>query len=129
MGDQDFSVNEFIDSKTNRNIGKILCNHCNCLILNVSKATYVQVEHELPVVKQRKSEIVAAENGTFLKEPIQHYWLVNDMLTFENIGFTHTIDNKKYLLCADCEIGPLGYQNQDNKDELFLACSRVLNKI
>lgn len=46
------------------------------------------------------------------------------MYTFENIGFSHTVENKKYLSCADCEVGPLGYHDLDTKD-IYLAMSRV----
>jgi len=35
---------------------------------------------------------------------------VKDPLQFENVGFSKTVDNVKYLACADCELGPVGWQ-------------------
>lgn len=58
-------------------------------------------------------------------ECIEKFWLVVDMFTFENVGFTNTLENKKYLICADCEIGPIGYQDLDNPNLMFVAHSRV----
>lgn len=53
-------------------------------------------------------------------------WLVVDMFHFENIGFTKTVnDREKFLLCADCEIGPIGWTSTDNKDELYVSAERV----
>jgi hypothetical protein len=119
------SYNEFVDPETNQNNCKIYCSRCDCLILTAFKAKYSHISYDLPLVKKQKSEIIAESTGDYLTESIQSYWLINDMLTFENIGFTHAIANIKYLLCADCEVGPLGYQDTNNKDELFVACSRV----
>ncbi|VBB29460.1 unnamed protein product [Acanthocheilonema viteae] len=36
-------------------------------------------------------------------------WQVERMFDFENIGFTHARDGVKYLVCANCEDGPVGY--------------------
>lgn len=58
-------------------------------------------------------------------ECIEEFWLVIDMLTFENVGFTKTLENKKYLICADCEVGPIGFQDLENPKQLFVAYSRV----
>lgn len=46
------------------------------------------------------------------------------MFTFENIGFSHTVDNYKYLICADCEMGPVGYHNITTK-KCYVALERV----
>lgn len=46
------------------------------------------------------------------------------MFTFENIGFSHTVDNYKYLICADCEMGPVGYHNISTK-KCYVALERV----
>lgn len=51
------------------------------------------------------------------------------MTDFENVGFCYAVDNIKYLICADCEIGPLGYHDTRSVSEgkpLFHICaSRV----
>lgn len=117
------SKSNLVDASTNKNKCKIKCSRCRSLILSKSNALLVHKDHELPLASQSKSEIV--QNQNFKSERISDFWLVNDMLTFENIGFTNTVDNKKYLICADCEIGPLGFQNIDNINELFIAVDRV----
>ena len=54
------------------------------------------------------------------------FWLVEDMYHFENIGFSKTVDQtNKYLICADCERGPIGCHDIRNKKELFVAAERV----
>lgn len=57
-------------------------------------------------------------------EAIKSYWTVDDMFTFENIGFSHTVQNTKYLICADCEMGPVGYHDVTSK-KCFIALKRV----
>lgn len=54
----------------------------------------------------------------------RHFWVVNDMFTFENIGFSNTIGNRKFLTCADCDMGPVGYHDIDNK-KCYIALKRV----
>lgn len=57
-------------------------------------------------------------------EKLNEFFFVENMFTFENIGFTHTIDNCKYLSCADCDAGPVGYYNMNTKHS-YVALSRV----
>lgn len=57
-------------------------------------------------------------------ETKKEYYLVKDMFFFENIGFSHQVDNYKYLSCADCDTGPLGWFDPSTK-ESFLAFSRI----
>lgn len=57
-------------------------------------------------------------------ELLKSYWTVNDMFKFENIGFSHTVENKKYLICADCEMGPVGYHDILSK-KCYVALKRV----
>ncbi|KAG6372986.1 Mss4-like protein [Boletus reticuloceps] len=63
------------------------------------------------------------------------WWLVTPSpMTFENIGFSRSVvrtgDNTaspkpmKFLICADCDVGPLGWCEEGGK-EFWLACSRV----
>lgn len=67
-------------------------------------------------------------------EMVESFWLIDDMFVFENLGFTNTctVENNasvKYLICADCEIGPIGIHDIANKKEYFLALDRVKHKI
>jgi hypothetical protein len=48
------------------------------------------------------------------------------MMKFENIGFCNTIDGIKYLSCADCDLGPLGYHDTTKEPKLYhIATDRV----
>lgn len=60
-------------------------------------------------------------------EEILDFWSVKDIYTFENIGFLNDLDNKKYLICADCEQGPIGYQCT-NSNYSYVAIERVKHK-
>ena len=58
-------------------------------------------------------------------EDLKAFWLVTDMFTFDNVGFTNTVDSIKYLICADCEIGPIGWHNISDKKAFYVAVERV----
>ncbi|KAG6334203.1 hypothetical protein ID866_4888 [Astraeus odoratus] len=65
-----------------------------------------------------------------------HWWLITPSpMAFENIGFTRLVPSSeqsgeeptmklKLLICAECDLGPLGWTEEGNK-EFWLACSRV----
>lgn len=53
------------------------------------------------------------------------HWIVKDMFHFENIGFCKKVDSLQYLICADCEIGPIGWHDTTNPKEFYLTCERV----
>lgn len=57
-------------------------------------------------------------------ESFKDFWFVDDMFTFENIGFSNTVGDFKYLICADCEMGPVGYHEISTKKN-FVAIARV----
>ena len=58
-------------------------------------------------------------------ENLNKYWLVGDMMTFENVGFLKTVNGIKYLICADCEIGPIGYHDTQKQKQYYVAVGRV----
>ena len=49
------------------------------------------------------------------KELVKVMVEVDDMFLFDNLGFTNTVDTTKYLACADCDVGPLGYHDLNTK--------------
>ena len=57
-------------------------------------------------------------------ECFKEYWIIEDMFYFENIAFSNTVGNYKYLICADCEMGPLGYHDLSTKRS-YVALQRV----
>uniref|UniRef100_A0A0A9W2B6 Guanine nucleotide exchange factor MSS4 n=1 Tax=Lygus hesperus TaxID=30085 RepID=A0A0A9W2B6_LYGHE len=101
-----------------KNKTTILCSRCPSKILCPQVGTYVVKEFNLPSMHHK------AENESDTAEDVKDYWQVNDMYHFENIGFSKTIDDCKYLICADCEIGPVGWHDLNTKIN-YLALSRV----
>jgi hypothetical protein len=61
------------------------------------------------------------------QEAVQWLWHLESMFEFENIGFTHTLQNvnSKYLTCADCEVEVVGYQPLDEGDHFYVTSHRV----
>ncbi|ENN78085.1 hypothetical protein D910_04883 [Dendroctonus ponderosae] len=75
--------------------------------------------HSLPLIRQTKT---TEENPD--TETTSVFWAVKDMFTFQNVGFSNTVGNTKYLTCADCEAGPIGFHDIPTKMS-FVALSRV----
>lgn len=70
-------------------------------------------------LKQSRNNIEELESETF-----KEFWVVEDMFTFENIGFSNSVGDFKYLICADCEMGPVGYHVISSKKN-YVALERV----
>ena len=49
------------------------------------------------------------------KETLKGFYRVGDMFDFDNLGFTNTVGTIKYLSCADCDVGPIGYHDLTTK--------------
>ena len=59
-------------------------------------------------------------------ETLCRFWLVENMFHFDNVGFSRTVDSTvKFLICADCEMGPIGWHDVRNQNEYYLAAERV----
>lgn len=58
------------------------------------------------------------------EETLNHFWLVEDMYLFENMGFSKTVDNIKYLACAECDVGPIGWHDLISKKN-YLSIDRT----
>lgn len=76
------------------------------------------------MTKRKKQPQRGEEEDETQCETLTYFWQVNDMYSFENIGFSNTIGDIKYLACADCEIGPVGYYNMNTKVS-YVALARV----
>ena len=100
-----------------KNSGKIQCELCGSIILQPNTATMTQVPEGifLPSMKSSDKEGVKA----------YEFWTVTDMFTFENVGFCNTVDNIKYLACADCEVGPIGAHFLNNRNMFYVSPLRV----
>lgn len=70
---------------------------------------------------KKKTEDQSPEDG----ETLSDFWQINGMYTFENVGFSNTVGHCKYLICADCEVGPIGYQDLNEPNFMYVALERV----
>nr|CDS25277.2 RAB interacting factor [Hymenolepis microstoma] len=105
----------------------VYCPRCPCIIYRPLTAFSTKGEFPLPIIA-RKSELLQ-HGDSFPRQMETEFWTVKNMTDFENVGFCFAVDNIKYLICADCEIGPLGYHDMKTATEgkpLFHICaSRV----
>ncbi|XP_048779986.1 guanine nucleotide exchange factor MSS4-like [Ostrea edulis] len=116
MSDRAVQENLMEDGK---NKTKLFCERCSSIVLLPEKAVYSEIEFFLPHMKKKTDG--TSETGETLKK----YWKVNDMFEFENVGFTNTVETIKYLICADCEIGPIGWHDVNDKKAFYVALERV----
>lgn len=72
-------------------------------------------------MKKEKGSMAGAD----AEEELRDYWVVDDMFTFENVGFSNTVGTIKYLTCADCEIGPVGWHDLNDKKAYYISLTRV----
>jgi hypothetical protein len=132
------NIENLIDSDTKKNSKKIRCLRCDSFILQENSGLFKSVEEPvlLPSMRSKrdlsnandaKEKSSASEGGDsqIQNDKLKRFWCVNDMLTFENVGFTNSVNNIKYLICADCEIGPIGLQYLDNPNEFLVSIDRV----
>ncbi|CAO3587994.1 unnamed protein product [Absidia cylindrospora] len=49
------------------------------------------------------------------------FWCLADMMDFDNVGFSKTIGTVKYLSCADCNLGPIGYHDTASDPKEYLV--------
>lgn len=98
-----------------KNCKQVVCVRCKSKILPPKMGTYEEFEFELESMTKETA-------GT--KEVLGQYFRVEDMFDFDNMGFTNTVENIKYLSCSDCEVGPLGYHDLNTKKS-YIALARV----
>uniref|UniRef100_A0A0K8TLE5 Putative guanine nucleotide exchange factor n=1 Tax=Tabanus bromius TaxID=304241 RepID=A0A0K8TLE5_TABBR len=109
---------EQIENEKNKNT--VRCQFCNSLMLKPKSAKFVEDEFKLPLMHQKNTKTIEEVETETLKD----FWIVDDMFTFENIGFSNTVQNTKFLTCADCDMGPVGYHNLSTKKS-YIALKRV----
>ncbi|KAJ8709998.1 hypothetical protein PYW07_009364 [Mythimna separata] len=109
---------DYVEDGKNKLIVK--CKFCGSKMLDKKSAKYITLEKDLPLMQQDNNR----KEGEIQNEPITEFYHVENMYTFENIGFTHTVANCKYLSCADCDAGPVGFYDMDTKHS-YVAISRI----
>ncbi|GIY23981.1 guanine nucleotide exchange factor MSS4 [Caerostris extrusa] len=92
-----------------KNVKQIKCQMCPSIILVPGIASLVAHEFKLPDLQKKEGKEKAPDNS------VNKYWCVDNMYAFENVGFSKTVDGVKYLICADCEIGPIGWHDLNTK--------------
>ncbi|XP_035487907.1 guanine nucleotide exchange factor MSS4 [Scophthalmus maximus] len=110
-------------SADGKNIKSVLCQRCGSKVLCPGMATLEEKELFLP--SMRKKSGLSTTEGSVDGDTLTAHWLVDDMYTFENVGFTNDVGRIKYLICADCEIGPIGWHCLDDKKSFYVAVERV----
>uniref|UniRef100_H3AVW4 Guanine nucleotide exchange factor MSS4 n=1 Tax=Latimeria chalumnae TaxID=7897 RepID=H3AVW4_LATCH len=106
-----------------RNSRAVLCQRCGSKVLSAGSALLATKQLFLPSMK--KSSALSSGGSGVDGEELQEHWLVDDMFTFENVGFTKDVGNIKYLICADCEVGPIGWHCLEDKKSFYVALDRV----
>ncbi|KAK9239215.1 Mss4-like protein [Lipomyces kononenkoae] len=119
-----------------RNIHKLYCpyNNCSSIILSPGMGilrkraqipkSFSDAGHEKG---QASSEATNAEDDEL-------FWILGDPFDFDNLGFSKSSSaGVKYLACADCDRGPLGYHDsnvvaEDGGKEFLLSANLVLYK-
>uniref|UniRef100_A0A8R1DFX6 Uncharacterized protein n=1 Tax=Caenorhabditis japonica TaxID=281687 RepID=A0A8R1DFX6_CAEJA len=105
------------EAKTNEST--FVCNVCKTVIMLKNMATeWINEERELPLQRQKKG-IDSTET-----EVVQGYFGVKDMFAFENIGFTRSAAGKRFLVCGECEQGPVGFVDSETQMN-YVAPSRM----
>ncbi|NWX39516.1 MSS4 factor, partial [Steatornis caripensis] len=107
-----------------RNLKAVLCQRCGSRVLLPGAATFARRELLLPAMRKKAAAAAGSGGGDVVRE----HWLVRDMFSFENVGFTRDVGNVKFLVCADCEAGPIGWHCLDDKDSFYVALERVAHE-
>ncbi|POI31069.1 hypothetical protein CIB84_005179 [Bambusicola thoracicus] len=108
-----------------RNLKAVLCQRCGSRVLLPGAATFARRELLLPAMRKKATADGDGDGGG---DVLREHWLVRDMFSFENVGFTRDVGNVKFLVCADCEAGPIGWHCLDDKDSFYVALERVAHE-
>ncbi|XP_053312999.1 guanine nucleotide exchange factor MSS4 [Spea bombifrons] len=109
-------------SEDGRNARAVVCQRCRCRVLSAGVATLARKEVLLPLMRMKT---LVAEASAPECEVLVEHWLVHDMFTFENVGFSKDVGSVKYLVCADCEVGPIGWHSLEERNSFYVALERV----
>ncbi|KAG5439526.1 hypothetical protein PCANB_002101 [Pneumocystis canis] len=75
--------------------------------------------------------IFDGNSGKLSSNTMSTFWTVSSPFVFENLGFSKNIEgNIKFLTCADCDRGPLGYHDpnvlNNGEKEYLLGADKVM---
>ncbi|KAK9466547.1 Mss4-like protein [Lipomyces arxii] len=115
-----------------KNSYRLYCSYDNCESLVVSPN--VAILQRRPVISSQhlQEKLLDSSNGQL---ELDWSWVLYDPFEFDNIGFSKSSNSGiKYLACADCDRGPLGYHDENYRDadgrkEYLLTASMVKYQI
>ena len=134
---------ENLPSVGDRNTQTIVCSFCDDIILRPQTAILTNKPTLLPQMlvdktssssNESESNRLSINGSDHLCDTVESFWLVSDMFTFENVGFSNTVNNQtKYLVCANCERGPIGFSpinpsTRQLEKEFYVAIDRIKYK-
>lgn len=109
----------------------LVCKHCDCKILQAGAAAYVTQDIYLHTPYKKGEAAASGAAGEVLAD----HFCVDDQFNFENIAVTREVptgsgagqsDRKfTYLICADCERGPVGIRFLDTPSLFYVTSARV----
>jgi hypothetical protein len=130
-----------LPSTGERNPQTIVCSFCDDIILRPQTAILTNKPTLLPQMYNVKNSSTDTDNNRLsingndhICDSVESFWLVYDMFTFENVGFSNTVNNQtKYLVCANCERGPIGFSpinpsTRQLEKEFYVAIDRIKYK-
>jgi len=113
------NVADLVDNDTQLNLKCIHCKRCGSKLVRDAVATLLE-DRKISMPSMHKKH-----EGSDKQEESDTFWMLKNLMEFENVGVTHTVDSIKYLCCADCEVGPVGLTLVDKNDEYLVAADRV----
>jgi hypothetical protein len=133
---------ERLVNESGKNTADVLCpkENCKCIILRKNAATLVErdgskVYHQKKKISVQISRMLTCKQlalpestlpaNNLLQDNDTHFWHVGNMMDFENVGFSTTVGTTKYLSCADCDLGPIGYHDTTNPKEFVISIQRA----
>ena len=112
-----------LDEAPERNRSRVVCAACKTVIFLEGAAQR----------KHRRFWMHRIEDGAAPLEAVDEHWHVRDQLAFENIAVSRPLPTKegcellhdvaRYLMCAECERGPIGLMTHTR--DFFVALQRV----
>jgi len=117
-----------------KNAAAVICPRCNSIVLRPSQAQlHSQPVGDEPTLLPKMHAATNADQPAggiddFPADVCRQFWKVADLFSFENVGFSNSVGDRKFLICADCEIGPIGYQDLHTKYS-YVAISRVRHQV
>eukprot|EP01117_Protostelium_nocturnum_P000410 TRINITY_DN10475_c0_g1_i1.p1 TRINITY_DN10475_c0_g1~~TRINITY_DN10475_c0_g1_i1.p1 ORF type:complete len:131 (-),score=45.42 TRINITY_DN10475_c0_g1_i1:38-430(-) len=115
-----------VDSE-NKNLQTIICTKCPSVIMKPGAGTLQKDKKFFMHFSRRRKDDPSQLEG----EELDSFWFVDNMMQFENAGFSRSVDGKyKYLTCSDCEQDVIGIQFEEgeNSEGMYVATSRVAYK-